>query len=145
MIYNSESLLLEKCMRYRILLGFLVVVLVSGTAALAHHSFAATYDVESEVRLEGRLVQFALRNPHSYVHVVAATPDGAPERWAIEWSGVGALTRQGIGQESLKIGDQVVITASPSRVRGEYKALMLTLLRPSDGLTWGTEPEQVVD
>lgn len=132
-------------MRYRILYGLLAAVLLTSTAALAHHSFAATYDGGSEVRLEGKLIQFALRNPHSYVHIMATGPDGTTARWAIEWSGVGALSRQGIGQKSLEIGDEVVITARPSRVHGEYKGLMVTLLRPSDGFSWGTDPEEVVD
>jgi hypothetical protein len=63
----------------------------------------------------------------------------------VEWSGVGALSRQGVSRNTLRSGDQIVITANPSRVHGEYRALMLTLERPTDGLTWGTNPDEVVD
>ena len=38
------------------------VALIAGSAAYAHHSYAATYDVTKEVKLEGKLVQFVLRN-----------------------------------------------------------------------------------
>ena len=37
----------------------------------------------------------------------------------------------------------VVINARPSRVQGEFRALMLRLKRPSDGFTWGSPGQQV--
>jgi hypothetical protein len=132
-------------MKPRVFLLIAAVALLSSAAADAHHSFAATYDVESQIRLEGRLVQFALRNPHSYVHIMAPDESGKTQRWAVEWSAAGQLARQGVGQDTLRAGDEVVITARPSRVPGEYRLLMVTLERPRDGLTWGTNPDEVVD
>ena len=35
----------------------------------AHHSFAATYFEDKTETVEGELVQFLFRNPHSFVHV----------------------------------------------------------------------------
>jgi hypothetical protein len=120
-------------------------VLAGGTAAYAHHSYAATYDVTREVTLEGKLVQFVYRNPHSFVHVQVADEHGGQQRWAVEWSGTTQLGGQGVTRESLKVGDEVVIVGRPSRVPGEYRALMLTLKRPSDGFTWGTRSGQTVE
>jgi uncharacterized protein DUF6152 len=120
------------------------ITLMTGTAAYAHHSYAATYDVTREVRLEGKLVQFVYRNPHSFVHIVAADDKGVPQRWAVEWSGTTQLGSQGVSRESLKVCDEVVIVARPSRVAGEYRALMLRLKRTSDGFAWGS-PGQAVD
>jgi hypothetical protein len=117
---------------------------ITGTAAYAHHSYAATYDVTKEVRLEGKLVQFVYRNPHSFVHIMAADDKGVPQRWAVEWSGTTQLGSQGVNRETLKVGDEVVITARPSRVAGEFRALMIKLKRTSDGFTWGS-PGQTVD
>ena len=121
-----------------------LITLITGTAAYAHHSYAATYDVTREVRLEGKLVQFVYRNPHSFVHIMAADDKGVPQRWAVEWSGTTQLGSQGVNRESLKVGDEVVIVARPSRVAGEYRALMLRLKRTSDGFAWGS-PGQAVD
>ena len=132
-------------MKRNVLLAIAFAALLTGTAAYAHHSYAATYDVEQSLRLEGQLVQFALRNPHSYLHVAAPDAEGNVQRWAVEWSGAGALSRQGVSRDTLRSGDEIVITANPSRVRGEFRALMVTLERPADGLTWGTRPGEVVD
>ena len=130
-------------MTRRVLLA-VAATLVACTAAYAHHSYAATYDVTREIKLEGKLVQFVYRNPHSFVHLMATDDKGVPQRWAVEWSGTTQLGSQGVNRESLKIGDEVVIVARPSRVPGEYRALMLRLKRTSDGFAWGS-PGQTVD
>ncbi|HXD74075.1 MAG TPA: DUF6152 family protein [Vicinamibacterales bacterium] len=126
----------------RILFGALVATLAA-TAAYAHHSYAATYDVTREITIDGKIVQFVYRNPHSFVHVTAKGENGESERWAVEWSGTTQLGNSGVTKETLKIGDPVVIQARPSRVQGEYRALMLKLKRTTDGFTWGSPGQQV--
>src|SRR5713226_7644691 len=65
-----------------------ILVLLSAAAFLcaartyAHHSFAATYYVDKTITIEGNLVQFLYRNPHSFVKVEA--PDGRTT-WKGEW------------------------------------------------------------
>ena len=78
----------------------LVVLLVAGAFALggrayAHHSFAATYLEDQEISIEGELVQFLYRNPHSFVHMMAPDSDKVMQRWAVEWGGGGQLGSQG--------------------------------------------------
>jgi len=128
----------------RMLLLVATVALVAGTAVSAHHSYAATYDVSKQVKLEGKLIQFVYRNPHSFVTVQAPDETGMPQRWAVEWAGTTQLGSAGVSRESLKVGDEIIVTARPSRVAGEFRALMVTLKRPSDGFAWGG-PGQVVD
>jgi len=129
----------------RVLLAVIAGVLLVGSAAYAHHSYAATYDTSREVRLEGKLVQFVYRNPHSFVQIQAPDEKGVQQRWSIEWSGTSQLDNQGIKRESLRVGDAVVIVGRPSRVPGEYRALMVSLRRPLDGFAWGARTGEVVD
>jgi hypothetical protein len=131
-------------MRKVILLAIATAMLVA-TAAYAHHSYGATYDTSKEVRLQGKLVQFVFRNPHAFVHIQAADEKGVMQRWAVEWSGTTQLGAAGITHESLRVGDDIVIVARPSRVPGEYRALMVTLKRPSDGFGWGSRDGEKVD
>jgi len=135
---------MKKIMR-RLVPIVLAAPLLAGTAVYAHHSYAATYDTNQEIKLEGKLVQFVYRNPHSFVHIEAPDDKGVTQRWAIEWSGGGQLANQGVTKESLKVGDAVVITARPSRVAGEFRALMVNLKRPADGFAWGTRAGQIVE
>ena len=131
-------------MRKVILLVFAAALLAS-TAAYAHHSYGATYDVSKEVKLQGKLVQFVFRNPHAFVHVQAPDQKGVMQRWAIEWSGTTQLGQSGVNSQTLKVGDEIVIVARPSRVPNEYRALMVNLKRPLDGFTWGGREGERVD
>ena len=129
---------------------YLVVLLVAaavgvGARAYAHHSFAATYLEDQTVKIEGELVQFLFRNPHSFVHVNVKDTDGTVVRYAVEWGGAGQLGGQGITRESLKIGDHVVITGSPGRNKKDHRVRMVTLLRPKDGFCYGCRAGQTFD
>ena len=132
-------------MKRTILLLMLVVVLLSCVTAYAHHSFASTYDESKKITVEGKLVQFLFRNPHSFVHVMAPDEDGTMQRWAIEWGGAGQLGGQGVTRETLKPGDKVVITGNPGRNPADHRVRMLTLRRPSDGFGWGTREGETFD
>jgi hypothetical protein len=120
-------------------------LMIAGMTVRAHHSFAATYDESKSVMIEGRLVQFLFRNPHSFVHVMAPDDKGQEQRWAVEWGGAGQLAGQGVTRETLKPGDVVVISGNPGRNAADHRIRMVTLRRPSDGFGWGTQPGQTVD
>jgi len=129
----------------KIVLMSLVAVLFAGTAIYAHHSYGATYDSSKEIKLQGKLVQFVFRNPHAFVHVQAPDQSGVMQRWAVEWSGTTQLGVAGVTAQTLKVGDEIIMTARPSRVPNEYRALMVNLKRPSDGFTWGAREGERVD
>lgn len=123
----------------------LFVLLASALPAAGHHSFAATYREDQEGRIEGKIIQFLFRNPHSYVHVEAPDENGEMRRWVVEWRAASGLSNQGVGGNTLKVGDVVVITGNKARDPGDYRLRMLTLTRKSDGFTWGLKPDEVVD
>ena len=134
--------------RYLVVLSVAVAAVLSGVGAsvYAHHSFAATYHEDQMITIEGELVQFLFRNPHSFVHVNVTEKGGEVRRYAVEWGGAGQLGGQGINQQTLKVGDKVIITGSPGRnFPKEARVRMVTLRRPADGLDWGRRPGQTVD
>jgi len=110
---------------------------VSGGRALAHHSFAATYFEDKTQKVEGNLVQFLYRNPHSFVHVEGPDEKGVMQRWAIEWGAGGQLGRQGVTRETLKPGDHVIVVGNPGRNPDDHRLRMVSITRPSDGWKWG--------
>jgi hypothetical protein len=118
---------------------------VLGAQAYAHHSFAATYIEDKSVTIEGELVQVMFRNPHSFVHVTVKDKDGMMVRYAVEWGGAAQLGGQGVTRETLKLGDRLIISGNPGRNPADHRIRMITLRRPSDGLSWGNRPGEVVD
>ncbi len=108
-----------------------------GVRAFAHHSFAATYFEDKKVTIDGKLVQFLYRNPHSFLHVEAPDDKGQMQTWAIEWGAGGQLGRQGVTRETLKPGDRVVVVGNPGRNPDDHRMRMVSIERPSDGWKWG--------
>ena len=131
-------------MRY---VAILIVALASlaGPRLFAHHSFSATYLEDQSITIEGELVQFIFRNPHSFVHVMVTEKDGSKVRYAVEWGGAGQLGGQGVTRETLKPGDVIVISGSPGRNAAEHRVRMVSLRRPKDGFGWGQRPGEIVD
>src|SRR5206468_11135964 len=124
-------------MKARILLILAAAAFFFCATAYAHHSFAAVYNVKDMIKLEGNLVQFVFRNPHSFVSIEAKDAEGKIQRWSLEWGGAAQLAGQGVQQRTLNVGDHVIITGQPSRAPGELRVLLISLKRPSDGYTWG--------
>jgi hypothetical protein len=123
------------------LAGFLMF----GIVAYAHHSLGATYEGDKEVKLEGKIVQLLLRNPHSFLQIDVPDKDGTMQRWSLEWRSSGQLGQAGIKRDTLKAGDEVVITANPSRTKGDNRGALKTLHRTSDGFGWGTRPGETIE
>ena len=118
---------------------FAVFALLTSARLYAHHSFTATYLVDKKVTIEGEVVQFQYRNPHSFLYVTAKDAKGELQRWAIEWGGSGQLRGQNVTIDTVKPGDHVVITGDASRTPGELRLRMRTIARPFDGWKWGDE------
>jgi hypothetical protein len=131
--------------RHLMIVGLLGAVLACAVQVYAHHSFTATYFEDQKVKIEGKLITFQFRNPHSFVTVEAPDDKGVMQRWGVEWGGAGQLGGQGITRESFKSGDQVVITGNPGRNPEDHRIRMLSIRRTSDGFGWGDRPGQTFD
>lgn len=102
----------------------------------AHHSFAATYIVDKEIKVEGKMVEFMYRNPHSFVKVEAADDSGKLQTWTVEWGGGVQLGADGVKRDTLKPGDHVIVSGNPGRDPEEHRLRMHSISRPADGWKW---------
>ena len=123
----------------------LFIASLIGTPAVAHHSFTAVYQADATIKIEGQVVQFLFRNPHSVLHVLAPDDSGEMTRWAVEWQGATQLGVGGVSAQTLRPGDPVIVTGNPGRNRAEHRMRMLTIKRTTDGFGWGTGEGEVVD
>ena len=132
-------------MKRYLIAAFAVVALASSAKVMAHHSFAATYVEDQSVTIEGQLVQFLLRNPHSFVHVMVKEKDGATVRYVVEWGSPAQLGGQGVTRDTLKPGDYLVISGNPGRDPADKRVRLLQFKRPKDGWSWGLLPTEKAD
>ena len=128
----------------RIMKSHLVIpaVLLLGIPASAHHSIDATYDLGQEVKIEGKVLQVLIRNPHSFLHIEVSDSQGPTQWWALEWQhGAGKLAKQGIHLDTLKAGDELAVTMNPGRRQADHRGSLLSLSRTADGFEWA-EPRK---
>src|SRR5438105_3935029 len=73
------------------------IVLAAGPV-LAHHAFAAEFDVNQSVTLRGTVTKMEWTNPHSWIRMDVKNPDGSVTNWAIECGPPNNLLRQGFSK-----------------------------------------------
>ena len=90
----------------------LVIALSSGlctTPLLAHHAFAAEFDRNKPVKVEGIVKKVEWMNPHIWFYVEVKDAAGKVATWGFSGGPPGQLARRGITKDALKIGDRVKV------------------------------------
>lgn len=118
-------------MKVRFAILMMVSAVMSGAAAYAHHSFAGTYIEHQVMKVEGRIVEFNIRNPHSFILIEVQEKDGKTTRWGGEWGGVTQLSQGGVTRFTLEVGDHLIIEGAPPRDSMDKKLLIRKVWRPA--------------
>ena len=113
-------------MRTRLLLIALASagLLLTVTSARAHHAFAAEFDVNKPLKLEGTLKKWDMVNPHSWFHIDIK---GVP--WMVEGGSPNQLIRMGVTKNTVKIGTPLVIEGYQAK-DGTNKAVGRNFILP---------------
>ncbi len=101
----------------RALLAILICIvsMVASGLALAHHSFAATFDENKPLTLTGTVTKLEWANPHIWFFVDVDNLDGTVTNWGLEMGSPNHLMRAGWRRDSMKVGDIVEIEAWQAR------------------------------
>ena len=121
---------------FRTVLGCGLVLLASAASAWAHHSYAAAFDMNKPVIVQGTIVQVRLENPHSWFFLDVKDPNGKVVRWAFEAGTPSGMVRNGFKPGVIKKGVEVTIKGfhakDPSQNMGMLRELVL-----ADGTVYG--------
>jgi hypothetical protein len=111
-----------KHMRAKLLVGVALAGLIAAAVpAWAHHSFAAEFDINRPVKLQGTVTAMEWINPHSWIHIDVKGPDGKTANWMIEGGSPNILLRRGFTKKSLEAGTVIVVDGYQAK-SGETRA-----------------------
>lgn len=84
-------------------------LLACATRSDAHHAFAAEFDINRILKIEGSVVQMEWVNPHAWLTLDVRTPAGATEQWQVEFGPPNMLFRKGFRRNSFMPNMKVTV------------------------------------
>lgn len=90
-------------------------LLLMAMPVFAHHSFAAQYDESTLITLSGKVTRMSWKNPHVMLNLDVKGENGEVANWRFEMGSPNGLLQQGWKLDSLKPGDQVVVSGFRAR------------------------------
>jgi hypothetical protein len=116
---------------------FLCACLLASASLQAHHSLAGMYALGKEAKVTGAFKAFRLINPHSSMKIDVKGTDGSVVEWNFLGGSVQQFARLGVGRtgpNSLKAGDEVIVTHMPA-LDGKSPIGLLVAIQYPDGHT----------
>jgi hypothetical protein len=83
-------------------------LLLAALPIAAHHAFAAEFDSNKPVKLQGTVAKVEMVNPHSWIYIDVKNPDGTTSQWMVEGGSPNALVRRGFTKNTLPKGTEVI-------------------------------------
>ena len=121
----------------------LLGLLCAAVPVMAHHSFAAEFDIDKTISLSGTVTKVLWNNPHVWIFMNGKDEKGNAGDWGFELGGPNSLLRAGWTRDAVKVGDRLTIDGY--RAKDGSRLANARLIRMPDGrklFTASSAPKQ---
>jgi hypothetical protein len=95
-------------------------LIAGATAAHAHHAFAAEFDADRPLDLNGTVTKIKWVNPHSWLYFDVKNVDGSTTNWGVEFGTPNSLANKGLAKQDVAPGTPVRIQGYRSKNGGAF-------------------------
>lgn len=99
-------------MNTSIAIKFTALGALLASSVLAHHSTAVNFNRNSEISVEGVIIEYRFQNPHVQILLDVTNDDGEVERWMVEMSAKNQLLRSGWKGDEFVVGTRITVFGS---------------------------------
>ena len=95
--------------------------LLTGSSQLAaHHAFAAEFDADKPIDLQGTVTKIKWVNPHSWLYFDVTDAKGAVTNWGVEFGAPNQLAKIGLKKADVAPGTEIHIRGYLAKNGGPY-------------------------
>ena len=87
--------------------------------AYAHHSAAASFDVNETIEIEGYVNEFVFKNPHVNLILTVTHDDGVERQWMATAPATAPMRRWGWTADTIREGQYLRLLGRPRRDGGQ--------------------------
>ncbi len=97
------------------LFAVLAALTLCGVSISAHHSFAAEFDINKPITLQGTVTKIEWVNPHVYIYLDVKDANGKVTAWSLSSLSPAAARRAGVTRANFGQGQTVTVLAYHSK------------------------------
>jgi hypothetical protein len=113
----------------------------AATSSQAHHAFAAEFDNEKPLKLEGVVTKANFVNPHSWLYLDVKNKDGTFTNWGVEFGTPNTLRVNGLAKDDVKPGTPVSIEGYMAKNGGPFGYSQTVTFQDGRKIKTGSAPD----
>jgi hypothetical protein len=120
--FTQEKTMFISSRRARAALSFVTAfgLFAASAHTWAHHAFAAEFDADQPIDLQGSVTKVKWVNPHSWLFFDVKDANGVVTNWAVEFGAPNQLAKIGLKKSDVAFGTEVHIKGYRSKNGGPY-------------------------